>query len=370
MKPSIIYPILLLLAQLAAGQQSAADLQKQVDDLRARFKALEKENVVLKNASRINDSIKYCRFRKDIFNAVSNLQQLDFDFQSTTDKIAVTGLFTKLMQANNPTSDVLGFRFSHVILSSVEKHFSDLLDDSTEKKRFTQIVSKIVENPVISSLANTNPVTSVVASIINVVAGFATSKVELEKKGGKVTSASVNHADVFENKTIKAFLADLQVYIDFYDGLNQVSDGYITGLSGLSEKYRSLVSDITKFKSDIFTAFKVTDSNLLLSLSVSLPDPSSGQLQYSPIVDSPLFQDCIQLNYRFPALRQSVNDLKTEYNTLLFNFLSDYIKVLETVESFPDASIDHSKVNDLVEDINSFIESQEINIQAGSRMSM
>ena len=118
------------------SQPGASDLQKQVDELRSRVKTLEKENEVLKAEDWSNDSAEYHVLRSEIFEAVTNIPQLDFDFKNTADKIAVTGLFTKLMQANNPTSDILGFRFTEIIFSASEKHFKEVLKDERDKKRF------------------------------------------------------------------------------------------------------------------------------------------------------------------------------------------------------------------------------------------
>ncbi|MFA4863544.1 MAG: hypothetical protein WC605_07220, partial [Bacteroidales bacterium] len=118
MKSILITISFLLIWAYSQSQPGATDLQKQLDELRSRIKILEKENDKLKSESRSNDSVAYCTLRYEIFEAFTNVSQLDFDFKNTADKIAVTGLFTKLMQANNPTSDILGFRFTEIIFSA------------------------------------------------------------------------------------------------------------------------------------------------------------------------------------------------------------------------------------------------------------
>lgn len=341
------------------SQTGSADLQKQLDELRSKVKTLEKENQELKSESRSNDSVAYSLLRSEIFEAFTNVSQLDFNFKNTADKIAVTGLFTKLMQANNPTSDILGFRFTEIIFSSSEKHFKNLLKDEKDKKRFSQVVSKIIDNPVVSSLVNTNPVTSVVSSIISVVAGFTTSRAEVEKEGGRIKNVTVEQQDAFENKGISAFRNELQVYIDFYDALIIASKEYLEGLNQLDRKYAYLVKSVTDYKAELYNELDFNESKLLMQLAKLLPDPAAEGISFSDIIHDPKIQKSQLLTRKYPVLQQAVISFKKEYNTLLYNFLSDYIKTLKTAKDFPDSDIDKTKTDELINDIETFINSQK-----------
>jgi hypothetical protein len=359
MKPVLITSVLLLISPCLFGQPGATDMQKQLDELRSRIKTLEKENDELKTESRSNDSVAYCLLRSEIFEAFTNVSQLDLNFKNTADKIAVTGLFTKLMQANNPTSDILGFRFTEIIISSSEKHFKNILKDEKDKKRFSQVVSKIIDNPVVSSLVSTNPVSSVVASIISVVAGFTTSRAEVEKEGGRIKNVTVDQQDAFENKAIAAFRDDLQIYIDFYDALIIASKEYLECLNQLDRKYAYLVKSVTDYKAELYTELGFNESKLLMQLAKLLPDPAVKGINFCDIIHDPKIQKSQLLARKYPVLQQSVISFKKEYNTLLFNFLSDYIKTLKTAKDFPDGNIDKSKTDELINDIETFINSQK-----------
>jgi hypothetical protein len=351
--------VLLLLLSPVIQSQPGAEMQKQLDELRSRIKSLEKENDILKDENRSNDSAVYCALRSEIFEAFTNMPQLDFDFKSTTDKIAVTGLFTKLMQANNPTSDILGFRFSEIIFSASEKHFKEVLKNEPDKKRFSQVISKIIDNPVVSSLANTNPVTSVVAAIISSIAGFTTSRVNLDKEGGRIKDVSIDQQDAFDNRSISAFRTELQVYIDFYDALIMASTEYLNGLEALNRKYAYLILSVKDYKTELYTDLDVKESNLLIKLSKLLPDPAIKGLDYNAVIHDPKIQKSLHLARKYPVLHQEVSDFKKEYNTLLFNFLSDYINTLKTAGDFPEGNIDKTKTGNLIKDIESFINSQK-----------
>jgi hypothetical protein len=358
MKPVVILSFLVMISP-GVQSQPGAELQKQVDELRLRIKSLEKENESLKTKNRSNDSLAYCTLRSEIFEACTNISQLDFDFKNTVDKIAVTGLFTRLMQANNPTSEILGFRFTEIIFTASEKHFKEVLKEEQDKNRFSQVIGKIIDNPVVSSLANTNPVTSVVSSIISTIAGFTTSKIALDKEGGRIKNVGVDQQDVFDNRSISAFRNELQVYIDFYDALIISSNDYLQGLEDLNGKYAYLILTVKDYKSEFYNEFDVRENNLLIRLSKLLPDPAIEGLDYSAVIHDIKIQKSLHLARKYPVLHQAVSDFKKEYNTLLFKFLSDYIKILKTARNFPDGDIDKTRTDNLIMEIESFINSQK-----------
>jgi hypothetical protein len=360
MKRVLILQLFFTVISGIQGQPGSAGLEKQIEELRVRIKSLEKENELLKNQSRANDSLAYCQIRSEIFEALANVSQLDFDFQNTTDKIAVTGLFTKLMKANNPTSEILGFQFTEVIFSASEKHFREILKDGRDKKRFSQVITKIIDNPVVSSLANTNPITSVVAALISTVAGFTTSRVDLDKEGSRIRNVSVDQVEVFDNECISAFRSDLQVYIDFYDALIIASNAYLEGLEELHRKYSYLIQSVQDYKAELSEILDIKQDNILISLSRLLPDPSNDDINFRNNIIDEKIHTARQLAVKYPVLQQAVSDFKEEYNALLYNFLSDYMNTLETALDFPDENIDKSRTKELIRDIESFISSQKI----------
>ncbi len=347
---------LICIPAIISAQPTTADLQKQVNELRSKLKSLEKENASLMAQNRSDDSLRYCTLRNEIYDAFSNLPQLDFDFKNTSDQIEVTGLFTKLLQANNPTSDILGFRFTDIVFSACEQHFLYALKSEHDRRRFSQVISKIIDNPVISTLANTNPITSVVAAIISTVAGFTTSRVEIDKEGGKVQDVKVSQVDAFDQRNMAAFRNDLQVYIDFYDALIMASSAYLSGLEELGSKYEFLVSSVNNFKSDLYQTIEIQGNNHILTLSKILPDPTNNEIDYSRIFNDPGIQRCLHLARKFPALQQSVSDFKKDYQSLITKYLESYAGILKTALDFPDTDIDKSKTGELLADIREYID--------------
>lgn len=344
---------------LAATGQPDTELQKQVMELRSRVRCLEEDNREIRAAQRSADSLTYCAIRLEIFEAVSGISKLDFDFTSTSEKIAVTGLFTRLMQANNPASDILGFRFTELVFASVDKHFGNGLRNETDRRRFGQVVQKIVANPVVSSIAGINPVSSVVTSIITAIVGFTTARVHLDKDGGRIRDVAVEQHDPFELESIAAFRNDMQVYIQFYDELISLSDRYLSGLDHLDRKYAFLMESVNEYRTQITG---LAGSNLV-QITSALPNPEQHELDFHRLVGEENIGKMLVVARKYPVVKQSVNDFKREYSALLFNYLETYAASLEKAAGFPDAAIEKSKISALIREINDFIDNQRKALQ-------
>lgn len=358
MKKIILAYCFYFLSGLAAGQ-AGQDLKRQVEDLNAKVKTLENACRSIRAERRSADSLTYYVYRLEIFEAFSNVSKLGFDFRNTTDKIAITGLFTRLMQANNPTSDILGFRFTDLVFAAADKHFKKELGSEADKKRFSQVVSKIIGSPVVSSLANSNPFTSVVSSIITTAIGFTSSQVNLDKEGGRIRNIAVEQYDPFDQDCISAFRTDLQVYIAFYDELIIASQKYLTGLDNLNDKYSYLMQSVQRYKDELFSGLECKEANPLISLTLSLPEPDRAEIDYNQLINDAGIRRILSAARKYPMLKQSVSDFKKEYNLLLFNFLNSYKLTLEKAMKFPDQVIDKQGTEQLVRDIETFVLNQK-----------
>lgn len=356
MKLAPILLISLLSATVLYGQQSRITGGGQAEYLLKRIESIEKDNLCLRQQIRARDSITYTHLRQEIIRAYTCTPRLEFDFSSTTEKMAVTGIFTKLMQVNNPTSDILGFRFTDIISSSCEKHFLDKLKNEKEKKRFGHIIQKIINNPVVSGLAGSNPVSSVIASVISIIASFTTSTAEISREGNKVRDIEISQDDVFGEEVIASFMNDLQVYIHFYEALSDASNQYLGGLDYLDIKYAGLMQSVKNYETrlyDILETDKPTDIN---RLNVVLPDPEREKVDFSFYIQHPLTSQAISQAEEFNHIQKSVNDFKNEYNQLLLRFLEQYCTILDMARDFPDGVVDGSRIDALIGDISLYTE--------------
>jgi len=342
-------------------QNTPDPVQQQINKLTTLCNSIKSENLVLKVQLRSRDSIAYCTTRNNIFEAFTIVSQLTTDYTVTSDKIAVTGLFTKLMQANNPTSDILGFRFSETIIKASEKYFKSELKSVSEKARFSQVVDKIVNNPVISTLVNSNPITAVTSALVSMVAGFSTTSVDVVKDGNKLKDVSSTTTDTFSQKSIEAFRAELQPYINFYDALNMSSDRYISGIENLNRRYTFLIGQVTLYKNQLYTTIGCNEKSTFYQLSKMLPDPTTQHIDYKTYLTDNAIRQCESFAQKVPALFQTVQAYKREYDLLLNNLLSDYIRALQSAKNLTPESIDKSKIDALISDIELFMKNNANN---------
>lgn len=352
-----LWLILLTISMLpkAYCQNTPIPVQQQLNKLMTLCNSIKSENQALKVQLRSRDSIAYSNTRNNIFEAFTIITQLSNDYTVTSDKIAVTGLFTKLMQANNPTSDILGFRFSETIIKASEKHFKSELKSEPEKVRFSQVVDKIVNNPVISTLVNSNPITAVTSALVSMVAGFSTTSVDVVKDGNKLKDVSSTTTDAFSQKSIVAFRAELQPYINFYDALNMSSDRYISGIDNLNRRYTFLIGQVDVHKNQLYATIGCNEKSTFYQLSKMLPDPTTQRIDYKTFLNDNAIRQCESFAQKVPALFQTVQAYKREYDMLLKNLLNDYIKSLQSAKTLTPESIDKSKIDTLVKDIEEFM---------------
>jgi hypothetical protein len=330
---------------------------KKVEELTLRLKSLEKANHELNQQIRRKDSIAYSSMREDIYQAFLWTTELQVNFKNTNDKMAVTGLFARLMQANNPTSDILGFRFSEIVFAACEKHFLSGIKDEKEKKRFGQILHKIINNPIVSSLTNSNPVTSIIGSIINTIASFTTSSIEILRDGNKIKNVDIVQKDLFKQESIAIFRDELQVYINFYEALTQAAEQYLQSLEKLQIKYSGLVQQVNHYQEQLYEALPSIDPVSLEGFNIVLPDPSSGNVNFSDYnYDSDLLQAHKEA-IKYHDIRKSVMDHKREYHHVLTTFLKQYLAILELTKNFPEGIVDPSKINQLIAEIEEYVTS-------------
>ena len=324
-------------------------------ELQALYNSIQVENIILKSRVKAQDSLSYARIRMEIFEAFNTAPKINFDFLNTTDKIAVTGLFTKLLQANNPTSDILGFRFNETIMKASEKYFKSELKSEPEKIRFGQVVAKLVNNPVISTLANTNPITAVTAAIISTVAGFSTTSIDVIKEGNRVKDVSSTTSDAFSQKNIEAFRTELQPYINFYDALNIASVRYLSGLENINQRYTYLKGSVDAYKQQLYSSLSINDTNTLVHLANILPDPAGRNIEYSKLLIDSRIQNSAGIARKLPSIQLLVKNFRQEYDQTLLTFLREYISALQSATKLPAANIDQIKIDGLISDIDFFI---------------
>jgi predicted ester cyclase len=325
MNHKLFYVIgLSLLSHMSYSQNQ----QEEIDNLKEQVAILQKKDFSLRKSINQNDSITFISFRNTIINAVDKSPKLEFDFSKIVSDIEKDELWTDLVNANNPSSDILGASFTDVVTKAAEKHFLNSLPKKS-KPRFMDIVNKIVKNPIVSSILNSNPVTSVVASITNSASEFFSSSVS----GRKISKLVVDTENVFDQKKLEEFNKELAPYIEFYDGMILINDNYEKGLKSLQKKYNFLKDDIMNY-----------NLNLLISLGINLQTstPISTQANnkfdvtkdiyglndYRKVLNDQNIKSGKEIADNYIVYQIQVKNFKDEYNSLLETYLKENVRLL------------------------------------------
>jgi hypothetical protein len=165
--------------------------------------------------------------------------------------------------------------------------------------------------------------------------------------------------DAFESASIAAFRNDMQIYINFYDELILASQRYLSGLEDLEARYAYLMESVRDFRAELHGHLNLGEQNELIRLTSLLPEPGNPDADFNKLLQDNGIRLTLGIVRNFPVLQQSVKEFKKEYNMLLFSFLEDYIRILESAKKFPDQAIDKSRTDVLIDEIKSFIDSQK-----------
>ncbi len=241
-----------LLSLTSKGQET---IEEKVSRLETEFK-------VVKDRQRIVDKLDYNTIRTNLTTAVELHDQINEVYGFIKGDVATADVYNKLASVNSPASDILGFKFSNIIVSKASEVFnSKEFKDIPEKKKnkFLTIVDKIINNPIASVVQSTFPITGTVRSVITAAATFFSEpdvELDVKRSSGKVTS--VNVKDIkgdtgLDNKFIEKYLGTLQPYITFYEKLEYSNLQYDVATKELLKNYKNLPDLIKGFETDMNT---------------------------------------------------------------------------------------------------------------------
>ncbi len=332
------------------------DLKKQVLDLEKKVLLLQKNDSLLRKSINIEDSLSFYMIRNSIINAVDNAPKLSFDFNKVIEDIEKDELWTKLVDANNPSSDILGSSFVEVVTKAAETHFLNALERK-DKIRFTDIVTKIIKNPIISSVLKSNPITSIVASITNSASDFFSNTVT----GTKISNLAIDTKNVFDQAKLDAFNKELAPYIHFYDEMIFASENYNQGLMKLKAKNIFLTNDITNYNNDLLKTLGInsgtsTPKSTQANDMFKLTHDKYGFPEYKKITSKSNIKNTKIIADKMIVYQIQVKDFKDEYTELLENYLNTNVDLLNKAKNISlSKGFDTNKIDKLITSINSFI---------------
>lgn len=323
------------------------ELQKQIDFLKSQISGLLDENNKLRHNEITMQKASFEKIYDTIIAVIENGDLIQFKFDSTIEEANTNKIMVKLSQVNNPSSSFLGFNFISVINKACEDHlFSDLPEE--QRVTFREFVSKIVKNPFISVVLNSNPITKIVSSIIDRVDTVMNTKVV--KEGRELITKT---RDIIKEKKIVNFYNSLKKYIEFYDALLEASNQYKIAVDNLSVKYKGTQNEFSGYYSKFIEILGLNkNQNYVPQVNKMLEIKSiGGYPNYPEIIENERIKAGYAHADKFKIFQQTVALIRADYNAVLIKYLDANISALETSKSFSDDSMDKGETIKIISEI-------------------
>ncbi|RMD69794.1 MAG: hypothetical protein D6818_09915, partial [Bacteroidetes bacterium] len=204
---------------LDSVSQANEALQRQLTELQRRNADLLAQSRRIKEAQVRRDSIEWRRAYTDVTRAVLRGDKLEGDFRHTLMRVKSDRLFTRLMDAQNPQGNELGFRFTEVVVQASNNTLAKHIPDKSTRKRWQAVVERVLANPFVSGFVASNPLTSITMTLVDAAINFTDVRLVKEVNGQparRVKDLEMDADNVFRAEQIKAFVAELEPYIQFY----------------------------------------------------------------------------------------------------------------------------------------------------------
>jgi len=347
-----------ILSLLTIGLISIQTFGQTTED---KLKEISEQFQILKQQISSEDSLQFIKTKYTILNSIQNGPKLEFDFNRVKEKIQLSAIFTKIGKANNPTDDILGVSFVDVVSKAAETHLLNSLP-SADRPRFSEIVDKIIKNPIIGSLLNSNPVTSVVASITNSAVNYFNSKIS----GTKFDNAAIETKNLFDQNKLENFNLELAPYISFYDKMLLNSDKYVFGLEQLDKKYSFLNSSVENYNNRLYTTLGILqNTGIPLSSQVekifSVTKDNYGFYEYKKVLNKDNITISRQIAEEYLILNSQVLSFKNDYHELLKSYLFETVRLLNEAKSMKlSQGFNKTKIDGLIIEITNYILSLDV----------
>lgn len=328
------------------------DLQAELEQLKTQVSELTKKNEVLAAAEKARVLKQYDQFYNSILQVVDQGDVLETDFDNLVEKMKTDELYIELMEANNPSANILGFRFIDVINQLATKHLLGSLNEA-DTIRFKSILNDTIHPPFLNLLAQATPITHLISRVVSKVTNFVKSV----RGRSKTVVPSIEKA--FDEAKIKKFKSALSKYVIFYDSLLQAMGNYNADVAKLKTHKDELILRVDNYYGNFLALLEVnaSDNKKLQKINKRLA-PSNFQKNedFLKTMEQEANQQAFQISLKFPELKKRIHKFQIQYNAILIEFFAGNLKTLETATSMADQP---KKLKTLIKKIKARIASLE-----------
>ena len=219
---------------------NAQDLTAEVARLKEMVKQLQENELE-------SDKLKYQKNYQLILNGLESLKEMQQGIMEISGARSQNILYKKLIDINNPTSEVLGFQLIDVINKTLDENITALINLAEgDRKRLRGQVSGIFEG-----LKRTFPPLQLITSCFSTISSFSTYKARVERFTRKTDSIIVDVMNPISQEVIGKMSGHLQPYILFYNELNKVNSSFENALYQHEVEYRDYIEEVLSLKETI-----------------------------------------------------------------------------------------------------------------------
>lgn len=240
--------------------------------LSRRLSTLEVEFKTIQNQLKDDNRLHYQSIRTNLITALELQNQIETVYTYIKGDVETADIYNKLARVNSPVSDILGFKFSTIILNKTKevfnsKEFSQM--PPKKKSKFLEVINKIVNNPIASAIQSTFPFTGTIRSVVTAAATFfsePTVELNLSKERGELKAVNVKEVKGdtgLSNEFIEKYLSSLSPYIVFYEKLEYSNLQYEISNANLLKTHQNLPVLIKSFKKELHSKLGLTEDMIL-----------------------------------------------------------------------------------------------------------
>lgn len=305
------------------------ELEQSIQELSEKVSSLTQENERLK--ARELERVKniHDQFKEEVTTYIMKGDVVQKTFNDLYNNVVQDRLLVSLNRINNPTSNIFGFTFTEIIKESALRHFSrSLVNNQDDRKRFVHSIEKILDHPIVSTILNINPVTSLIEKVIDTARNFFVTK----RSGNKIVE--IKH-DLFEEGQYAEFIKELTVYIELYERLITATHQYDDGVSKLMRSYDFLKAE---FK-DVYIRFqeilgvRETPHNIF---NIFLHDNAQYE-EYQRVIEDPKINDAYGLISSFQTMEKQSVQFTRDYKYIFDRYINTCAEVINHAKSLPKA---------------------------------
>ncbi len=324
------------------------NFEEEISTLKTQMEALLLQNQALKDRATNAEKNEANHLIDAILKVIHHGDRLESDFTNLLDQMESDELLIDLGEANNPSSDILGFKFTSIIFKSAIKHFIDQ-SPMEDKARFKDVILNVVQSPLVEVLMTTNPISWLVSKVVDKVADLT------ESIKGKHGVRILTTKKAIAQNQIDAFTQEMEAYFPFYEALLDASEEYEIRVGDLREDNARLDALLKDYYSGFLKilALDPTEATSPLLRQVQdrfTPNVEDGMEDYRTILEDDKNQQAYQIALKFPDNRQMILEVIAEYQNILSDYLEANVEALNLAKALSEDTVGLEKLENRIKD--------------------